>query len=170
MDYAGNVVVLAFRGTRVAGCPLTVREADHACATMLAPQSGGDDGFFAIHLGLTDEDEAAGAKEAHITDVTDFVLVLLGGAAENEFDAVDVDEAMDRQVSIRFDSLLLTATSVEMNGAELVVVAILPTPHIEQLVLRLELCDDGCDDLFLACLNRNECQGCQPFFADDFHF
>lgn len=170
VDHAANVIVLALRGTRVAGFPFAVGVADHARAAVLAPLRGGDDGLLAIHLGLADEDETAGAEVAGVADAIDFVLVLLGGAAENELDAVDVLGANHRHVPAGLASLLLVATRVEMNDAELVVVAILPSPAVGQLVLGLEHCDDRSDDLFLGRLDWNQCQGCQLLVADDLHF
>src|SRR3989344_848222 len=170
VDHAGNVCVLALRGARVAGFPLTIGVADHARTAVLAPQPGGDDGLLAIHLGLTDEDEATGTEVAHIADAADLVLVLLGGPAENELDAVDVLGANHRHVPAGLAFFLLAATHVEMNGAKLVVVAILSSPAVGQLVFGLEHCDDGRDGLFFVCLDRNQRQGRQLLVTDDLHF
>jgi len=169
MNGAVNVVVLAFRGTRVANAPLVIEVADHPCTAVLTPLRGGNDGLLAIHLGLADEDETAGAKVTGVTNVTDLVLVLLGGPDEGELDAVDVHGAAHRHVSIGLALLFFVPASVEIDDTELVVVAISLSPAVGQLVLGLEHCGDGSDNLFLVCLDRNERQGCQLLVADNFH-
>ncbi len=105
---AANVIVLALRGTRVAGTPLAVEVTDHPRAAVLAPLRGGDDGLLAIHLGLADEDETTGAEVTGVADATDFVLVLLGGSDEDELDAIDVHGAVHCHVSTGIAPLFLT--------------------------------------------------------------
>ncbi|TSC94637.1 MAG: hypothetical protein CEN87_358 [Parcubacteria group bacterium Licking1014_1] len=165
---AANVVVLALRGTRVADTPLAV-EVDHARAAVLAPLHGRDDGLLAVHLGLADEDETAGTEVAGVANATDFVFVLLGGPAENELDATDVNVLRYGDPTLGLVLRFPARSGVEIDGAELVVVAISPSPAVGQLVFGLEHCGDGSDDLFLVCLDWNERQRCQLFVADDFH-
>lgn len=165
-----NVVVLALRGTRVAGAPLAVGVPDHSRTAVLAPLRGRDDGLLAVQLGLADEDETAGTEVTGVADAIDFVLVVFGASTENELHTVYVDGAVERDVPLSLDFLFLAATGVEVDCAELVALAIATSPAVGQLVLGLERCDDGSDDLFFVCLDRNERQGCQLLVADDLHF
>ena len=167
---ATNVVVLALRCTRVAGFPLTIGVTNHACATVLAPLRGHDDGLLAIHLGLADEDETAGTKVAGIANAIDLVLVLLGSPSENELDATDVDIFREGDVALGRALPFLSSSGVEVDDAELVVVAISSSPTVGQLVLGLEHRDDGSDDLLLVTFDRNQRQGCQLTVSDDLHF
>ena len=131
---AKNVVVLALRGAHVAGVPLTVGITDHPCVAVFATLRNGDDGLLAVHFGLADEDETTGSEIAGVADASYLLLVLLGASLENELDATDSVKMND---TIPSSFILLAST-------------------VGQLVLGLEHCGDGCDDLFLVWLDRNE--------------